>query len=180
MIPSNISAGIHLVQAVGGIYFVILVLMRGVEISTVASAGARISMQPEKESQLQYHVPRDPLLIKESIAYNRNPQDGIPPIMSICGIPACRIPSRIPTSSKWTLLALHRRAQASSLVLDTKNDRSTDQHHKILRPLASSACPPAFLRRNFWHLPQLAPEGQHLAPRLRSIACLQVTLSSSV
>jgi ABC-type transport system involved in cytochrome bd biosynthesis fused ATPase/permease subunit len=39
----------------------------------VDSAGSRISMQPEKESQLQYHVhhvPRDPLLTKESIAYN--------------------------------------------------------------------------------------------------------------
>jgi hypothetical protein len=45
----------------------------GVAISTVDSAGPRISMQPEKDSQLQYHVhhvPRDPLLIKGSIAYN--------------------------------------------------------------------------------------------------------------
>jgi hypothetical protein len=46
-----------------------------VEISTVDSVGPRISMQPEKDSQLQYHVhhvPRDPLLIKESSAYNNS------------------------------------------------------------------------------------------------------------
>jgi hypothetical protein len=57
-----------------GIYFVISVLKMGVEISTMDSAGPRISMQPEKDSQLQYHVhhvPPDPLLIKESIAYNK-------------------------------------------------------------------------------------------------------------
>jgi hypothetical protein len=44
-------------------FTVYCVLNIGVEISTVGSAGPRISIQPEKDSQLQYHVyhlQRDP------------------------------------------------------------------------------------------------------------------------